>query len=152
MNATMVVSEAKAVPPVVSSIQDIPLKNILESKTNPRGFFDQTRLSAVRKVFYRGRAPPNNGTLNSGTARIGVRSLSAASSVCLSASATSGGNPSAASQQYASVLAEYPVRQCFTGSASSACQSPGPFVNVKVRAIMPLLATGPLGLTRNVNG
>jgi ParB-like chromosome segregation protein Spo0J len=47
MNATMVVSEAKALPPVVSSIQDIPLTNIRESKTNPRGFFDQTQLAEL---------------------------------------------------------------------------------------------------------
>jgi hypothetical protein len=47
MRTTMVVSEAKAVPPVVSSIQDIPLKNIRESKTNPRGFFDQTKLAQL---------------------------------------------------------------------------------------------------------
>ena len=36
MNATMVASGTKAVPPVVSSIQDIPLAKIRESKTNPR--------------------------------------------------------------------------------------------------------------------
>ena len=36
MNATMVASGTKAVPPVVSSIRDIPLAKIRESKTNPR--------------------------------------------------------------------------------------------------------------------
>ena len=36
MNATMVASGTKAVPPVVSSIQDIPLEKVRESKTNPR--------------------------------------------------------------------------------------------------------------------
>lgn len=36
MNATMVASGAKAVPPVVSSVQDIPLENIRESNSNPR--------------------------------------------------------------------------------------------------------------------
>jgi len=41
MNATMVASSTKAVPPVVSSIQDIPLAKIRESKTNPRRFFDE---------------------------------------------------------------------------------------------------------------
>jgi ParB/RepB/Spo0J family partition protein len=44
MNATMVASGTKAVPPVVSSIQDIPLAKIRESKTNPRGFFDEAKL------------------------------------------------------------------------------------------------------------
>ena len=44
MSATMVAGEAKAVPPVVSSIQDIPLERIRESKTNPRGQFDQAKL------------------------------------------------------------------------------------------------------------
>jgi len=38
MNATMVASGTKAVPSVVSSIQDIPLVKIRESKTNPRTF------------------------------------------------------------------------------------------------------------------
>ena len=47
MNATMVASGTKAVPPVVSSIQDIPLAKIRESKTNPRGFFDQTQLTEL---------------------------------------------------------------------------------------------------------
>src|SRR6266478_1104423 len=45
MNATMVASGTKAVPPVVSSIQDIPLGKIRESKTNPRRFFDETKLA-----------------------------------------------------------------------------------------------------------
>src|SRR5437764_10761198 len=44
MNATMVASGTKAVPPVVSSIQDIPLAKIRESKTNPRCFFDEAKL------------------------------------------------------------------------------------------------------------
>jgi hypothetical protein len=35
MNATMVASGTKAAPSVVSSIQDIPLEKIRESKTNP---------------------------------------------------------------------------------------------------------------------
>ena len=40
----MVASATKAVPPVVSSIQDIPLGKIRESKTNPRRVFDDTKL------------------------------------------------------------------------------------------------------------
>src|SRR5258707_4872501 len=47
MSTTMVAREAKAVPPVVSSIQDIPLEQIRESKTNPRGYFDQAKLAEV---------------------------------------------------------------------------------------------------------
>jgi ParB family chromosome partitioning protein len=47
MSATMIASEVKAVPPVVSSIQDIPLERIHESKTNPRTQFDQVKLAEL---------------------------------------------------------------------------------------------------------
>ena len=47
MNATMVASGTKAVPPVVSSIQDIPLAKIRESKSNPRRLFDETKLAEL---------------------------------------------------------------------------------------------------------
>src|SRR6266481_2967942 len=47
MNATMVSSGTKAVPPVVSSIQDIPLAKIRESKSNPRRFFDEAKLTEL---------------------------------------------------------------------------------------------------------
>src|SRR5437879_5682068 len=47
MNATMVASGTKAVPPVVSSIQDIPIAKIRESKTNPRRFFDESKLAEL---------------------------------------------------------------------------------------------------------
>ena len=47
MNATMVASGTKSVPPVVSSIQDIPLVRIRESKTNPRRFFDEAKLAEL---------------------------------------------------------------------------------------------------------
>src|SRR5258705_13756793 len=47
MNATMVASGTKAVPPVVSSIQDIPLAKIRESTTNPRRFFDEAKLAEL---------------------------------------------------------------------------------------------------------
>jgi len=43
----MVSSGTKAVPPVVSSIQDIPLGKIRESKTNPRRFFDEAKLAEL---------------------------------------------------------------------------------------------------------
>jgi len=47
MTTTMVASEVKAVPPVVSSIQDIPLEKIRESRTNPRTQFDQAKLAEL---------------------------------------------------------------------------------------------------------
>jgi len=47
MNATMVASGAKAAPPVVSSIQDIPLARIRESRTNPRKVFDESKLAEL---------------------------------------------------------------------------------------------------------
>src|SRR5579859_345668 len=47
MNATMVAGGTKAMPPVVSSIQDIPLAKIRESKTNPRRFFDEAKLAEL---------------------------------------------------------------------------------------------------------
>jgi len=47
MSATMVASGTKAVSSVVSSIQDIPLVKIRESKTNPRGYFDQAKLAEL---------------------------------------------------------------------------------------------------------
>lgn len=47
MNATMVASGTKAVPPVVSSIQDIPLAKIRESNSNPRRLFDESKLAEL---------------------------------------------------------------------------------------------------------
>jgi hypothetical protein len=47
MNTTMVASEVKALPPVASSIQDIPLEKIRESKTNPRTQFDPSKLAEL---------------------------------------------------------------------------------------------------------
>src|SRR5215467_9064601 len=47
MKATMVASGTKTVPPVVSSIQDIPLAKIRESKTNPRRQWDETKLAEL---------------------------------------------------------------------------------------------------------
>jgi len=47
MNATMVASGTRAVPPVVSSIQDIPLAKIRESKTNPRRLLDEAKLAEL---------------------------------------------------------------------------------------------------------
>jgi hypothetical protein len=47
MNATMVASGTKAIPAVVSSIQDIPQEKICKSKTNPRRFFDEAKLAEL---------------------------------------------------------------------------------------------------------
>src|SRR5258708_28706907 len=47
MNATMVGGGRKGVPPPVSSIQDIPIEKIRESKTNPRRFFDEAKLAEL---------------------------------------------------------------------------------------------------------
>jgi len=47
MNATTVATGTKSVPTVVSSIQDIPLAKIRESKTNPRRFFDEAKLAEL---------------------------------------------------------------------------------------------------------
>src|SRR5882762_1408062 len=47
MSTTMVASEVKAVPPVVSLIQNIPLEKIRESKTNPRTQFDPSKLAEL---------------------------------------------------------------------------------------------------------
>lgn len=44
MSATMLTSESKAAPPVVSSAQDIPLGRIRESSSNPRRVFDDCQL------------------------------------------------------------------------------------------------------------
>jgi hypothetical protein len=49
MNATMVATGTKAVPPVASSIQDIPIAKISESKTNPRRFFDEAKLAELAR-------------------------------------------------------------------------------------------------------
>ena len=45
MSATILASGTKAVPPVVSSIQDIPPAKIRESKTNPRHLFEEAKLA-----------------------------------------------------------------------------------------------------------
>jgi hypothetical protein len=47
MNAAMVASRTKSVSPVISSIQDIALVRIHESKTNPRRLFDEAKLAEL---------------------------------------------------------------------------------------------------------
>jgi ParB family chromosome partitioning protein len=45
MNTAGAVNPSNAIPPVVSSVQDIPLNRIQESKTNPRRTFDEAKLA-----------------------------------------------------------------------------------------------------------
>lgn len=85
--------------------------------------------------FCEARLPPGSGTLNSGTARSGTTCESAGSVAAPSIDITSCGNPSADSQQCASARAEYPARQCFSGSANSDFQSSGPVVNESMRIV-----------------
>jgi ParB family chromosome partitioning protein len=47
MNTTVPVNASNSIPPVVSSVQDIPLNHIQESKTNPRRTFDETKLAEL---------------------------------------------------------------------------------------------------------
>jgi hypothetical protein len=47
MNTTVAVEASNIVPPVVSSVQEIPLRNIQESKTNPRRQFDEAKLAEL---------------------------------------------------------------------------------------------------------
>jgi ParB family chromosome partitioning protein len=47
MNTAVAVNPSSPVPPVVSSVQDIPLKRIQESQTNPRRTFDEAKLAEL---------------------------------------------------------------------------------------------------------
>jgi ParB/RepB/Spo0J family partition protein len=47
MNTAVAVNKSSAIPPMVSSVQDIPLNRIEESKTNPRRTFDETKLAEL---------------------------------------------------------------------------------------------------------
>jgi hypothetical protein len=47
MNTAVAVESSNAVPPVVSSVKEIPLRNIQESKTNPRRQFDEAKLAEL---------------------------------------------------------------------------------------------------------
>ena len=47
MNTAVAVSTSNSVPSVVSSVQNIPLKSIQESKTNPRRQFDEEKLAEL---------------------------------------------------------------------------------------------------------
>jgi ParB family chromosome partitioning protein len=47
MNSAVAVNASNAVPPLVSSVRDIPLTHIQESKTNPRRMFDETKLAEL---------------------------------------------------------------------------------------------------------
>jgi hypothetical protein len=47
MNTAVAVEPSNTVPPLVSSVQEIPLRNIQESKTNPRRQFDEAKLAEL---------------------------------------------------------------------------------------------------------
>jgi hypothetical protein len=47
MNTAVAVNTSSTIPPVVSSVQDIRLDRIQESKTNPRRTFDQAKLAEL---------------------------------------------------------------------------------------------------------
>lgn len=47
MNTASTVNTGNVIPPIVSSVQEIPLARICESKTNPRRQFDETKLSEL---------------------------------------------------------------------------------------------------------
>jgi hypothetical protein len=47
MNMAVAVQTSNTVPPVVSSVQEIPLRSIQESKTNPRRQFDDGKLAEL---------------------------------------------------------------------------------------------------------
>ncbi len=47
MSTAVAVEVSNTVPPVVSSVQEIPLRNIQESKTNPRRQFDEAKLAEL---------------------------------------------------------------------------------------------------------
>jgi hypothetical protein len=47
MNTAVAVEPSNTIPPVVSSVQETPLRNIQESKTNPRRQFDEAKLAEL---------------------------------------------------------------------------------------------------------
>ena len=47
MNTAIAVNAGNAVPLIASSVQDIPLNRIQESKTNPRRQFDEVKLAEL---------------------------------------------------------------------------------------------------------
>src|SRR6267143_1025944 len=47
MNTAVAVNPSNTIPPVVSSVLDIPLNRIQESKTNPRRTFDEAKLAEL---------------------------------------------------------------------------------------------------------
>jgi hypothetical protein len=47
MSIEVAVEASNTVPPLVSSVQEIPLRNIQESKTNPRRQFDEAKLAEL---------------------------------------------------------------------------------------------------------
>src|SRR5258708_34836544 len=47
MNTAVAVNPSNTIPPVMSSVQDIPLNRIQDSKTNPRRAFDEAKLAEL---------------------------------------------------------------------------------------------------------
>jgi ParB family transcriptional regulator, chromosome partitioning protein len=47
MNTAVAANPSNTIPPMVSSVQDIPLNRIQESKTNPRRTFDEAKLAEL---------------------------------------------------------------------------------------------------------
>jgi ParB family chromosome partitioning protein len=47
MNTATAVNTSKNIPPAVSSVQEVPLQHIQESKTNPRRQFDESKLAEL---------------------------------------------------------------------------------------------------------
>jgi hypothetical protein len=55
MNTAVAIEPSNTVPPVVSSVQEIPLQHIRESKTNPRRQFDEAKLAELAGFVPRNR-------------------------------------------------------------------------------------------------
>jgi ParB family transcriptional regulator, chromosome partitioning protein len=47
MTTAITIPSNGSIPPLVTSVQDIPLNRISESKTNPRRLFDETKLTEL---------------------------------------------------------------------------------------------------------
>ena len=88
-------------------------------------------LARTHTSFCDGRLPQGSGTFHSG--HISNGSMSRRTQHCLRILSISGGNPLLASQQWASVLADLPRTQCFSGSARRAFQSSGPLDGTRMR-------------------
>ncbi len=66
MSTTMLASGARAVPSMVSSIQEIPLEKIRESTSNPRRAFDEAQLRGSQPASLRSCRPKGKAENASG--------------------------------------------------------------------------------------